>query len=170
MARELYYNLQRGLGRLHPETLAVSQLFSSILVTVTSSRDGGSSSYAMHFHETVLREIYCHSERVYNGYTRRDIQLLSKTAELHLELLKKLLSLFKDSELENTDKREKTFHDLSAKLNADFTFEGMTGDLPSWKYTLPTTWKFGELEEQWKGADTLETSKREWVLASRIFY
>ncbi|KAL9468339.1 hypothetical protein ACSS6W_010033 [Trichoderma asperelloides] len=110
--------------------------------------DDGSSSYAMHFHET----------------------LLSKTAELHLELLKKLLSLFKDSELENTDKREKTFHDLSAKLNADFTFEGMTGDLPSWKYTLPTTWKFGELEEQWKGADTLETSKREWVLASRIFY
>lgn len=167
--RELYYNLQRGLGRLHPDTLAVSQLFSNVLVTAASVGDSGYASYAMDLHETVLTEICRHSEVVYNGYTRRDIQLLSKTAELHLELLKKLHSRFTDSELEDMNKREKTFQGLSARLNADFTFDGMTGDLP-WQYTLPKTWKFGEVEEEWNGANTLETSKREWVLASRIFY
>ncbi|KAL6892072.1 hypothetical protein GGI43DRAFT_430173 [Trichoderma evansii] len=132
---------------LHPETLAVSQLFSNVLVTAASGGDRGYASYAMDLHETVLTEVYRHSER-----------LLSKTAVLHLELLKKLLSQFKDSELEDMNKREKTYHDLSAKLNADFTFEGIT------------TWKFGEQEEERNGADTLETSHREWVLASRIFY
>ncbi|EHK46109.1 hypothetical protein TRIATDRAFT_88516 [Trichoderma atroviride IMI 206040] len=167
--RELYYNLQRGLGRLHPETLAVSQLFSNVLVTNALGGDTSYASYAMDLHEAVLTEICRHSEIVYNGYTRRDIQLLSKTAELHLELLKRLHSQFQDSELEHMSKREKVFHGLSAKLTADFTFDGMTGELP-WQYTLPTAWKFGELEEEWNGVDTLETSKREWVLASRIFY
>ncbi|KAL7917464.1 hypothetical protein ACQKWADRAFT_325715 [Trichoderma austrokoningii] len=153
---------------LHPDTLAVSQLFSNVLVTVASKGDSSYASYAMDLHEAVLTEICRHSEAVYNGYTRHD-QLLSKTAELHLELLKKLQSRFKDSELEDMNKREKIFHDISAKLNADFTFDGVTGDLP-WQYTLPKTWKFGDVEEEWNGADTLEVSKREWVLASRIFY
>ncbi|PNP40733.1 hypothetical protein TGAMA5MH_07440 [Trichoderma gamsii] len=167
--RELYYNLQRGLGRLHPETLAVSQLFSNVLVTAALGGDTSYASYAMDLHETILTEICHHSEIIYNGYTRRDIQLLSKTTELHLELLKKLHSRFTDSELEDMSKREKVFHELSAKLSADFTFDGVTEELP-WQYALPKTWKFGELEEGWNGIDTLETSKREWVLASRIFY
>ncbi|KAM0514485.1 hypothetical protein ACHAPE_006778 [Trichoderma viride] len=167
--RELYYNLQRGLGRLHPEALAVSQLFSNVLVTAALGGDTSYASYAMDLHETVLTEICRHSEVVYNGYTRRDIQLLSKTAALHLELLKKLHSRFTDSELEDMSKREKVFLDLSAKLSADFTFDGVAGELP-WQYALPKTWKFGELEEEWNGVDTMETSKREWVLASRIFY
>nr|WOD46145.1 hypothetical protein [Trichoderma atroviride] len=167
--RELYYNLQRGLGRLHPETLAVSQLFSNVLVTTALRGDTSCASYAIDLHEAVLAEICCHSEIVYNGYTRRDIQLLSKTAELHLELLKKLHSQFQDSELEDMSKREKVFHDLSARLTADFSFDGVTGELP-WQYTLPATWNFGEIEEEWNGIDTLETSKREWVLASRISY
>jgi tetratricopeptide (TPR) repeat protein len=167
--RELYYNLQRGLGRLHTETLAVSQLFSNILVTIASGGDSGYASYAMDLHEAVLTEICRHSEVIYNGYTRRDIQFLSKTAELHLKLLKKLHSQFKDSGLEDMNKRENTLDELSNKLQADLIFDGTTGDL-LWQYTVPKTWKFGELDEERNGVNVLETSKREWVLASRIFY
>lgn len=144
--RELYYELQRGLGRLHPETLAVSQLFSNVLVTAALGGDTSYTSYAMDLHEQILTEICRHSESVHDGYIRHDIQLLSRAAELHLELLKKLHSRFTDSELEEMSKREKVFHDLSAKLSADFTFDGVAGELP-WQYAPPKTWKFGELEE-----------------------
>ncbi|KAM0263143.1 hypothetical protein ACHAQJ_001296 [Trichoderma viride] len=125
-ARELYYNLQRGLGRLDPETLAVSQLLASIFATTASNGELNYASYAMDVHEAVLTEIYLHSKRVYNGYARRDMQFLADKAWLHLELLKEFLSQFQGFQLKDMAKREETFRDLSAKLSGDFVFDGRT--------------------------------------------
>ncbi|KAL7800324.1 hypothetical protein V8C37DRAFT_414229 [Trichoderma ceciliae] len=179
-AKQLYYNLQRGRGRLDQETLAVSRLLASIYASIASGGKLDYASYAMDIHEAVLLEIASPSDIVYNGYTRHNPQLLAEQAWVHIGLLKELQLHLKSPQRKDWIKREKVLRDLYESLNGDFMLDTRIGEshkLPSWQYAAPTTWKFEEPEmgkttrliESGSNINALETAQREWVLPSRIF-
>ncbi|KAL7932147.1 hypothetical protein V8C35DRAFT_329143 [Trichoderma chlorosporum] len=177
-AQHLYYNLQRACGRLDKDTLEVSRLLASIYAKLASDGDREYFSYAMDIHHNVMREIASPSDRVYNGYTRHDVDFLAKQAWTHSELWNKLRVQLNDPQSDYLSKRANDVREIYEALDHDFMFDetiDKSYQLPPSQYVPLKAWRFdgpdlkGKIGDSHLGSDVLETARREWVLPTRIF-
>jgi hypothetical protein len=144
LCEDICYNLRRALGSLHPATLKLYTLLSTLYTSANFHRE------AMGVHEEILRlELYGDDDGV-------DIAPGLNQAETHKQqeaTVKEHLELLMRAHQRNRgwDKREETYKDLYAQLAEEFGQQNLgVPPIEKWPsrdadskgtYTAPTAWE-----------------------------
>ena len=109
-AELLYYNVRRGRGRLHPETLAVARLLGGLYL------NAGRTDHAAGIYEGVLREVASASH--HQGHSSIRPELVTET-KLQLERLREAHVLSKGGKAKSTGELRDLYERLRSDLKLD---------------------------------------------------